>query len=280
MKRLLLTFATLVVFAFAMGGVAHAGLNGHYYEAFSITKEDGGMTSATLKDGTVVGPKTGNNYITDPYTWSGGKVYHFDTADTHVRQQKSETQLGLDSRKLYSDNYYHVSYFDLYNTKGASGNMLKQGTAEFNFKMTEYANSKNAYDFNTSMDFYLYETANGGYWLMFSQLAWSLGRVTDANGAEYEMYLRLKDTPTFEEAGYTNMKLHSEYADMLKYFNFADGQDLFGFYIPDGEERHIAFTLGGYGDNVNPYAAPIPGAVWLMGSGVAGLIALRRRSQK
>lgn len=273
MKRLLIAFTTLLVFAFAFSGMAQASLNAHYTEMYTISGEKGGITSVTYADGTT---KSGK-YLSDPTKWTGGKIYHFEHIDTNLRQQKSDSQLGLDARKLYTDNYYHASYFDLYNTKGASNNMLKSGTAEMSFNLKDKSGTNS---FGTSMDFFLYEDNGGGYWLIFTELAWSLGQITDVNGATYELYLELKNTPTFEEAGYTNMKLHSEYKDMLSYFNFTDNQNMFGFYVPDGEERHIAFTLRGYGDQVNPHHTPIPGAVWLMGSGVAGLLALRRRNSK
>lgn len=47
-------------------------------------------------------------------------------------------------------------------------------------------------------------------------------------------------------------------------------------FAADGIEN----TLGGFIDSASLQAVPIPGAVWLLGSGLLGLVGIRRRSRK
>lgn len=57
------------------------------------------------------------------------------------------------------------------------------------------------------------------------------------------------------------------------------GDELYGMTIKEGDKRHWKFDLvistGGY----NPPPVPVPAAVWLMGTGLAGLVALRRKNK-
>lgn len=56
-------------------------------------------------------------------------------------------------------------------------------------------------------------------------------------------------------------------------FSFAAGTIFFGFSLPGGSRNEVDVIMAG---PVAP-AVPVPAAVWLMGTGVAGIVAMRRK---
>lgn len=283
MKRLLTIFATLLVFAFAMSGVAHAELMSEYgTKVFDLkigSSGNNGFSELRYADGKV------ESYAPGKYdksaTWTGGSlVYHnaFDAGDMY--QSHANADLDQNKWQANTNTYYHYGYFRLTNASKASTAPLTGGTFNMEFQIKNTADKNYSTVSTGPIDFHWWENPDtGASYLIFTEVAWSLGKVTDSRGVEHNLYLQLKDQPTAEETSYTQLS-GDIYNKALAGTGLADGTNLFAWKTPAGKAQYMAFSIGAYAPGADPYAAPIPGAAWLMGSGVAGLIALRRRNQK
>lgn len=281
MKRLLLTFTTLLVFAFALTSVAQAARYDDVFFKMS-TDSTGRKIDITMSDGRKANQIHKDHWYNDNI--SGNKnglgVGYFHGADASALYQTKQNALDdPDNFKFTNYNVNHVGYLDIYNY-AANNNVtmkdVKLTTGGFTFTDPDDKNNK-YYFSNIELDMHIWDRGDQGAFFVFTQTAWELGTVTK-NGHDYTLYLELKQTNTPEESGVEMMPEHLR-QEALDYFGFDAGTNLFSYYVPNGENMFISWNVSGYGANVNPYATPIPGAVWLMGTGVAGLIALRRRNR-
>lgn len=288
MKRLLLTFTTLLVFAFAFSNMAMA--TGHWAEKIFTTTDgkaaNNGFSQLRYADGTVLDFEQGKYVKTTKQTYNrtayGANYYLHDFHDTIQGDLYMSTAAKYSDpadRILSSNTYYHTGYFKQTNLKDLADpdKALVGGTMvlDFNLKNDKKGTVENKI---ANIDFYTWENpANGAMWLVFTQVAWDLGMITDAEGNEYHLYLELKSQPTNEEGAYTQLR-GQIYDDVLAGTGLAAGTNLFAWATDPADWQWFAFKLGAYGANVDPYATPVPAAVWLMGTGVAGLMALRRRN--
>lgn len=55
-------------------------------------------------------------------------------------------------------------------------------------------------------------------------------------------------------------------------------ENLYTSLIVDWGTMNLSFTTAGENDNVAPSHAPVPGAVWLLGSGLSALYVIRRKT--
>lgn len=272
MKRLLLTFTTLLIFAFAMSGTAHALLWGDpifwHTESANV-----GFTSVTYADGTTKDYSKMGTLGIPGYTFVNDNELFIYQSDANAAGDPSKYE-------AHSINYYHSTYFNVYNsaTTRASDIVSANFHWEMNFYNTAALLAKDKQTVSTDITFYNWNDGSASY-MVFTEVAWSLGVVTDAKGNEYNLYLELKYPGTFtpEEIGYTVMTEGAVYDQMVADLGLTSGTPLYYWYTT-GASQHMAFQLSAFNANVDPYATPIPGAVWLMGTGVAGLIALRRRN--
>jgi len=74
-----------------------------------------------------------------------------------------------------------------------------------------------------------------------------------------------------EENALTNIVSFEDYT-----YNIDSGQITFSYYATSGEYLHL--TAGVTAKASTASAVPVPGAIWLLGPGLAGLIAFRRRN--
>lgn len=281
MKRLLLTFTTLLVFAFAMSGVAQAIEWGDkMFDVTAGSHKTNGFSKLNYADGSsydYTGDYAGNTYKDQSHQKSY-MIFHNALEGDLYQTWANKTQPD-DYKEVTSISYYHSTYFRMYNPKGNSANALTGGTLSLDFTVKNTAKGAVAQSVGADIDFHWWEDPTSGTaWLVFTEIAWELGTITDANGVEYTLYLELKDHSTPEESAYTKL-VGDTYNDVLAGIGLSGNPNLFAWSIADGKDMYMAFQLGAYGPGANPYSTPIPGAVWLMGTGVAGLIALRRRNR-
>lgn len=287
MKRILTGLTAILIFAFALSSFAYALPIGTKH-MFYITGEQFKITEAYLANGDSARQMTGS-FIKDGTGAKGVDIYSkVESTSDYLYQYESNQQMPQDDWKIDSNRGLIMGRFSVYNynnyLNGTLDNPFKHGVAEYSLNVQQYLKyGKNdpKYNLSASIDFYYWNNANtsGGSWFILTQTAFELGTVTAADGVDYQLYLEVKQSDGTTWPGVS--KLTGDlYNQALAYFGFGAGTELYGLYIPaDGVAREIGFDIAGYVKS--PYAAtPIPGAVWLMGTGVAGLLALRGRKSK
>lgn len=282
MKRLFLAVTTLIALSLSVSGPAQAVEWGETMFTVSTGKSgNNGFSELHYKDGTTKEFAYGKY---DKNTNLSGKdkssITYTNAMEGHLYQPWANQYMDDDYKYVTSNTYYHSSYMRLKNPAGNSSNPLTGGKINVEFDVKNNGKGAVNQTVSTAIDFHWWEDpSTGTAWMVFTELAWSVGTITDANGAEYELYIELKDQNTAEESAY--IKLAGGIYDKVLDGIGLDGKpNLFAFAIPDGKEMWMAFKMGAYGSAVNPHATPVPGAVWLMGTGLAGIIAIRRRNAK
>lgn len=280
MKRTLFSFGAFLLMAFAFGGMAQATSDwGKTW--FSVTSGkvgNNGFSSLTYADGTVREFAAGS-YSKSTYQGQATSDYltYVNDMQGDLYQPWANQYLNPEYQGAYSNTYYHFSYMNMINGARDSANKLTGGTINVEFDVKNLAGEKQTV--GTAIDFKWYQHSDGSSWLVFTEVAWSLGSVTDHLGNEFNLYLELKNQPTDEEGGYTTLTSANAgalYDDILAGTGLEGNPKLYAFMVPSGQDQWFAFKASAYGSAIDPYATPIPGAVWLMGTGAAGLVALHR----
>lgn len=289
MNRLIFTFSALLMLVFSFSLSAHALPIGQKH-IFWVGNETFKITEAYLEDGSSAYHKTGS-FIKDVNIGAKGTDIYSKVESTsdYLYQYESNQQYDPNEWKVDSNPGLIMGRFSVYNynnyVNGLLNNPFKQGKAEYNLDVRQYLNmgaSAPKWNLTAEIDFYYWNNANSskGSWFILTQTAFELGKVTDSKGVEYDLYLEVKQSNGTTWPGMEKLT-GSLYQGALDYFGFASGTDIYGLYIPaDGVAREIGFDIAGYAPGANPYVTPIPSAVWLMGTGIAGIIAVRRRNKK
>lgn len=282
MKRLVITFATLLVFIFSLSALAQAARYDDIF--FNLTTDaQGRKIDITMSDGRKANQIHKDHWYNDNISGNQNSlgVGYFHGSDAAAVYQTKQNALDHpDNFKFTNYNVNHVGYLDIYNYNNVINNVtMKYATLTTgNILLTDLNDKNNKYSFNTSMDMYIWDRGAAGTFFVFTQTAWELGTVTKG-GHDYKVYLELKPHNTPEESGVEMMPAHLR-QDALDYFGFDAGTSLYSYFVPQGQDMFISWNVSGYGANVDPHATPIPGAVWLMGTGIAGIVAMRRRNTK
>lgn len=139
------------------------------------------------------------------------------------------------------------------------------------------AGSGIAYTVNSSLSFSFFETPNENeagdgpslypndiFFMTESEIMKSVGSFVH-DGERYSVYLS------------SNLQaLEGEYLRMAQeYGGYSSDTALYGWTTVEGETLSNAYELS---LTIMHAPVPLPGAIWLMGSGIAGLVALRRRN--
>lgn len=276
MKRLFLVFALLASLTL-IAGTASAANTKWYGQNTSATITDvvwnaiGGNTSATK-------PKTVNGEAGyGQYNWGNGLKAQ---ADTH----SVDKNFDLDLRNVagygyygYELNYLHMD-FDTAKL-GVSGNQIAPTKITTyiatDFSYGGYASSKNPVrdTLGASIDFYYKETAQGTLVYMVDYFV-KLGSI-NYGGDDYYFYA-VADATYMQKTKLTGALYDEALADL----GAAAGTPLYGWYVKAGGHIHFKFDIVVTDKDMAPAAVPVPAAAWLMGTGIAGLVALRRRNSK
>ena len=292
MKRLSLGLIALFLFAFTQSGVAHATS-----KVFYITNEKFKVKEAYLKDGSNAHIEPYGAYLKDNFPGAKGvDIYTKIESHSDYLYQKGE---NVDSNTGYNGSvpgypgpggtwmgrfsvYNYNNYPD--NQNDILANPFTHGVAEYSMDIQEYGTWKNKTTLSTSLDFYYWNNANPtdkhASWFILTDLHYKLGTMTAADGTDYHMYLEFSTNELGPLIPGLKQLEGQVYEDALAAMGLAAGTTLWGVYVPgDGVAREISFDIRGYANDPYAPAVPIPGAVWLMGTGIAGLVALRRRNR-
>ena len=220
-------------------------------------------------------------------TWSGGFPGWYGAVGHGVNGGYTEYQWG-DNKQLTSGLVVD-SYEGNITTEGSaekgllithrnenvnsSYKMLTGGTI---FTTIEISgdNGQAAYEVTSSIDFKFYETPNDGvgydddiFFMTASEIMKGVGDFT-YGGQRYYVYL------------HSNIQaLEGEYLKMAQeYGNYTSDTPLYGWTTKEGESLSNAYELS-LKISRTPPVVPVPAAVWLMGTGLAGLMALKRRNK-
>lgn len=281
MKRILTTVTALMVFALAFSGMVQAETYTGMEAIFSTSNSKVSFSDVVYANG---GSNKHNSattiYLDANSTASKGHFTGVASMQWDLYQKTSITELYKNNKDMYyaeSINYGHQTYWNMYNKNPEDRtNELQSFIWNVNFKVTNTAKKDPlSIDVKAALQAHFYND-----WVFFTTDHWYLGDLQGANGVDYALYFELKSVNSHEEAGYTIIdgELYNEI--MNSQLGIAAGSTLYGWYLHDESLQHMAFNIGAYGPLANPYATPIPGAVWLLGTGVAGIVAMRRRNAK
>lgn len=132
-----------------------------------------------------------------------------------------------------------------------------------------------SYTVSSSLDFHFMETVNEGkgydndiYFMTEAEIMKSLGSF-EYDGTVYYVSI------------YTKLQaLEGEYLAMAqKELGLDSSVMLYGWTTEEGANRSTTYDLQ-LMVSLTPPPVPVPGAVWLMGTGLAGLVAMKRRNKK
>lgn len=131
-----------------------------------------------------------------------------------------------------------------------------------------------SYKVTSSINFSFYETPNTGdyqndiFYMTASEIMKGVGDFT-YNGERYYVYL------------HSNIQaLEGEYLRMAQeHGGYSSDTILYGWTTLEGETFSNGYQLS-LRISQTPPSVPVPGAVWLMGTGIAGLVAMKRRGKK
>lgn len=159
-----------------------------------------------------------------------------------------------------------ISYFDLYKTWQFTGVGFSDYAA--NNTLSMYTEDER-YTADSSVRFENEYTAED-VWLGFFR--------QDLKQADVVDLLTILNDPNYVEEVYVLDKDISFMLDQdSELFSFKAGTIFFGFKIPGNDSiTQLDVILAA---NPSGPAVPVPAAVWLMGTGVAGLVALRRKTR-
>lgn len=300
MRRIIFSFSLLLVFAFAFSGIAQAS-----NLVFYITGEKFKVKEAYLKDGSKAHIEPYGAYLKDHFPGAKGvDIYTKIESHSDYLYKKGE---NVDSNTGYNGSApgYNGSApgypgpggawmgrFSVYNYNNYPGNQnsiltnpFTHGVAEYSMDIQQYGTWKNKTTLSTNVDFYYWNNANPAdkhaSWFILTDLHYKLGTMTAADGTDYHLYLEFNTNQLGPLIPGLQQLEGKVYEDALAALGLAAGTTLWGVYVPgDGVAREISFDIRGYANDPYAPAVPVPAAAWLMGTGVAGLIALRRRNKK
>lgn len=202
-------------------------------------------------------------------TISGYSAYHWgtDTANSGVTIEGGSGTITTDGSSVSGVSVTHHN-----KTLNSAYKLLTGGTI---FSAVTLTNGNNSHTVGNSLDFNFLETYNYGvgydddiFFMTNSEIMKSLGSFV-LDGVEYyvAIYTRLRS-------------LTGEYLRMAQEA-IGVGNDvmLYGWTTKEGETITNAYDLS-LTVSLTPPTVPVPAAVWLMGTGIAGLAALRRRANK
>lgn len=275
MKRLFLVFALLASLVL-IAGTASAANTKWYGQNTNSTITDvvwngiaGAHTSST--------PKTVNGQAGyGKYNWGNGLKAQTDTHSVDVKFDLDlKTVKGYDYYG-YELNYLHMDFDtakkDVIGTQIAPSKITTYIASDFSYG--GYASSSRpTTTLGASVDFFYKETTAGTLVYMVDYFV-KLGSI-NKDGQDYFFYA-VADISQMEKT-----KLTGElYEEARANIGAPVGTPLYGWFAKPGASVHFKFDIVVTDKDMAPAAVPVPAAVWLMGTGVAGLVALRRRNGK
>lgn len=129
------------------------------------------------------------------------------------------------------------------------------------------------FNISSTLNFHFIETPNTGnyqndiFFMTQEEIMKSIGQFT-YEGIEYEVSIHTNVKAL--EGGYLNMA--------QKALGVSSGTILYGWTTEENQNKSNVFELS-LNVSYNPPVVPVPAAVWLMGTGLAGLAALKRRNK-
>lgn len=299
MKRLLIAFS-LVTALLATSSMAFAAHADWYVQKTSAT-----ISSILWETGL-----TNNAVASTPssaYGTNGYRQYTYGTSkDAFVQMHSVDGKFDMDRPNAakqdkgemdyygYELNYLHL---DIRNRNGSSKGYAAPTKfevtigSEFCFDYYDKYHNKNRYvaDLSTTMEFFYMSGAktegNKTYDLVY--MVGTSARLGHINYEGEDYYFdvvadqtKIKDPANSEPREL--VKLEGElYAEALKNSGLAAGTELWGMFARQEDSQiHMKFDIVIHQNgDMPPPSVPVPAAVWLMGTGVAGLVALRRRQK-
>lgn len=279
MKRLLLVFALML----SMALVASAAMA-------SANKWYGQNTNATITDvlwNGVAGNVQPKNANTTADGVSGYKQYNWGykykaQADVHsvdksydldVRKHKDYDYYGYELNYLHMD--FETAHRDDIGKQVAPTKFQVYISSDFSWE--GYASSKRpiADNLGVYIDFHYMETATGTLVYTVGN-SFKMGSIVQ-NGKEYFFYA-VNDMSKLKKSELEG----NLYDQALANIGGAADTELYGWFAKPGGNIHFKFDIIVTDKDLapSPPSVPVPAAAWLMGTGLAGLAALRRRSQK
>lgn len=294
MKRLLTVFAAMAALMMVAGTALAemTSLPPHFYDNGAV------ITSVTWMDGLEgkYGPEWDGKERTlhgvsgyRQVDWGNSKLSYFQLdgrdAKGDLDEKTTDYFTAVDGLYGYEANYL---YFDIENGKGLDANYKQPGKIEVYTGANYYWGEKGkggVYQgfFDTVMELYFLSGVGGKTGetdLVFMQNEFfRLGEFT-VYGTTYYLDIQIDISKGHKYVQLEGPLYDQAYAQVLAMGgSMTYGDVLWGQYLDSDAKTRIKFDILAMDrDRLNnPPAVPVPAAVWLMGSGLAGLAALRRK---
>lgn len=219
------------------------------------------LTDMVFGDGTTGKPYSNADGST--WYWGQGKPYSSLAAVGGSGSITSDGQIVNGITLTHSNNVLN-----------GNSKTLKSGTIQTTVKLIA-DDDVEAYTVSNKLSFGFYETPNNGkgydndiFYMTSAQIMSSVAEFV-YNGETYYVYLHA-----------TLQALEGEYLKMAqKNGGFSSSTQLYGWTTLEGGSNGNDYELK-LVVSTTPPSVPVPAAVWLMGTGVAGLMAMKRRNKK
>lgn len=296
MKRLSIA-AALMVSMILTAGTAMAGMTSlpwHFYDTEAVITNYTATNGQPGKQGPAWG-KGQNAHGVNGYkelNWGNKYASYFDvhSVDAKGDLDKKTTNYfkAIEGLYGYEANYLHVDIKNR-NKDGRDDGYQMPGKIQMymgsHFSWGDYPDKKNgSYQgfLGAYMDFYYLSGVKGDTDLVYLHNEFfRLGELTYGDTTYYF------DVQIDISLGHKYVQLEGELYDQAYNHaismgsNMAYGDALWGQYLGANDEVHFKFDLLAMTKDRLPKAppVPVPGAVWLMGTGLAGLVAMRRKQK-
>lgn len=283
MKRLFVATALMLTMVF-IAGTAMAAHADWYFQNTNACISDiwfNGSGSAGSKE-EYNGEKVVNGVNGwTAYKWGNKYDSYFEV---HGVDKKADMDRPGNNHKLPIEEYYgyelNYLHLDIKNNNSKDNGQFNtpskfQVYIASDFSWGGYASSKNPVveTLGTFMDFYYMDTT-GSDWVFMVDDYVRLGEII-YNGVSYYFDI-VSDMSNNKATQLTGQA----YEDAIVSSGLDYGTELWGWNIKDGGKVHWKFDIVVTTQDRKPPAVPVPGAVWLMGTGLAGLAVMRRKNKK